>query len=127
LAGNYASIGNLRRATGHTAAAVESLRQAVFHNKHLVAANENDLDNQSELGGSLNDLGLALAANQQYAEAIAAYQEAIGHQTRAFEKAKQVPQYRHFLTNHYVNLAILYRNLNRPAEAAEASQRGCEL
>jgi serine/threonine-protein kinase len=120
LAHGFSYLGNLLRATD-PAAAVQNLQRACAIGESLIERNPKSLDYHHDLGGHLNNLALALEKNNQLPEAAAALEKAVTHQKIAFTKAARVPQYRAYLTNHYVNLARVFRRLGRPAESADAA------
>jgi tetratricopeptide (TPR) repeat protein len=85
------------------------------------------MDYRSALGGALNNLGMALFAQGRVNSAISRYHEAIGHQRAAFDRQPTVFQFRQFLSNHYVNLAVALRARGRADEAAGTTRERMKL
>jgi serine/threonine protein kinase len=89
----------------------------------LVAEYPDNIAYQVSLGGTLNNLGLALDSLDRHEEALAAFRAAIERQTPLFANARHAARYRHLLSVLHFNLgryALL--PLGRPAEAAAAAR-----
>jgi serine/threonine-protein kinase len=121
LAVTSASLGSFLAATGRPAEAVASHEEACALFEELVRQDPNDLSLRSNLGGVLNNLGLALREMRRATEAKDAFDRAIEQQRVAFHKAPQVSQYRRFLSNHYRGMAQVQRDLRDPVRAVEWS------
>jgi serine/threonine-protein kinase len=126
LAEIYYWLGNLcpkvedRAATAHYQQARTLLEQ-------LVREDPDSLANHHLLGGTLNNLALALERRGLREEGIGLLQKAIEHQLKAFGKAPEVPAYRTFLDNHYKSLGAMQCELGRHAEASATVRSRIQL
>jgi tetratricopeptide (TPR) repeat protein len=127
LAVTYADLAGLHKDAGDYPASLRMYERAREMQLYLVQADPKNLDYQSLLGGTLNNLALTLEKLGRLDDALAATVRAIEHQQMAHAGAPAVRTYRQFLINHRVNRARFLRLLGRPAEAASALDEGSEL
>jgi serine/threonine-protein kinase len=103
--------------------AARSARQAGAILEQLAALEPDNLAYQSAWGGTLHNLAVALERQGRRAEALAAYQQAIKRQRRAYDRAPAVLQYGRFLGNHYYNRGKLRQAIGQQAEALRDYQQ----
>jgi serine/threonine-protein kinase len=120
LAAAHDNLGLLLAATERSGEAVVHHREAREILEGLIREQPNAPDLRSQLGGTWNNLGLALERLGLRQEAASAYRSAVGHQRAALDLAPRIVRHRQFLSNHYRNLAKVSRELRRPAEATAA-------
>jgi serine/threonine-protein kinase len=83
----------------------------------LVRDDPQPLANWNFLGNVFDQLGETFTASGEDVKAIAAFQQAIEHERRAFDKNPAHREYGEDLGAHYLKLASVQRKLGRPAEA----------
>jgi tetratricopeptide (TPR) repeat protein len=127
LSNVLSELGDLRRQLDDLAGSLEAGREALRLRQALSESRPQDLRRHSYLGASYNNVGMTLHRLGQHKEALEHLLKAVEHQRKAFDAESGVAQYRHFLRNHYANLAALHRELKQPAEAAEAAQQAIKL
>src|SRR5262249_7485864 len=97
----------------------EALR---LHQKALLIRQrlvQNDPDNRNDLGSTLNNIGVLLAARGQNQEALAMYRRAVEHEEIAYSRAPQMIHYGRFLGLGYSNIASISWRLGQYNEALE--------
>jgi tetratricopeptide (TPR) repeat protein len=93
-----------------------------------LAANHPDVPiYRSELGAQLHNLGSLLHERGQFGEGAALLEQAIQHQSAAYELNPSNPQYAQFLRNHWLRLADTLIQMGNHADAAMAACRGPEV
>jgi len=132
LARCYSELGEVKRMLGDAVAVLQmaqeglAIRRALFESRAPTFDPES-LDQRSELGASYNNVGMSLSAAGKNTEALEHFQQALLHQRTCFDSMPQVPQFRRFLINHYLNIADVQRALGRPAEAGGALEECWQL
>ncbi len=111
------NIGFARYLLGELATAQQTTQAAIDRLAKLIVSFPDRYEFRSDLGAAWNNLGLIRLAMGRASEAVAAYREAIRHQTIAFERASQ---YRAFLLTTYANLADAELRRGRVEPAVEA-------
>ncbi len=86
----------------------------------LVHDNPENVEWQSDLGITLNNLGSAKEKLGRCDEALKFYRRAISHQSLALEGLPQAAAYRRRLDQHYKNLISVLRTLGQTDESATA-------
>jgi tetratricopeptide (TPR) repeat protein len=107
--------------------AERTFREAMSVSGKLIAAYPGIYSYQSRHGGSCNNLAMVLLKKQQLAEARSCLEQAVKHQTIAFEGNPRSTQYRSFLRNHYGLLAETCLRLRDPQAAAQVAVKLPEL
>jgi tetratricopeptide (TPR) repeat protein len=119
---NYLAIEH--RNAGKIAEALEAQRKALALREALVRDNPEEPEDQTNLGGTLNNIGVLLADKGHQRDALAMYRRAAEHTAAAFARAPQVIGYGRFLAITYSNIARTQRDLGQPAEGLR-SYRQC--
>jgi tetratricopeptide (TPR) repeat protein len=88
--------------------------------KKVLAVKPDNSWARHSLGGHWHNEGNALKLLGRREEAIAAYQQAIVEQQRAFEQLSENNNCRQFLSNHHLMLGRVLRELGRPLQACAA-------
>jgi serine/threonine-protein kinase len=115
------SLGQTQRLSGHAAEGVATLHQACELLDKLVRANPDFPDSRHELGRAWGEKGKALEQLGRREEALTAYRQAIEHERVAYAKAPQVVSYAQALSIMYTDLGRVFRDLNKPGDAAAAA------
>ncbi|MFI5461377.1 MAG: protein kinase [Isosphaerales bacterium] len=118
---NY-QIGSRQKFFGRYAQAMNSLEQARDFFDKMVRENPNDLSSMRVLAATWEDIAGVLSSMRRPSDAMAAYQQAILQQQRAYDLALSDPWSRQESADHLVSqhegLAEIQLLLNRPTEAA---------
>jgi WD40 repeat protein/tetratricopeptide (TPR) repeat protein len=109
----------LLREEGRRHRAEQALLRALTIRERLVKESPEVPDLHSDLGATLNDLGIVLRDSGRLKEARRLLEEAVTHQRAALQKNPGHPTYRLFLRIHYFYLA---ETLVRSGDHAEASR-----
>src|SRR5262249_21390811 len=126
LGASYAGMGS-QYLTTQPARALAYFEQARTTSEGLVRTYPESLEYRMELALALHNAGEALRKLARRQEAVNAYEQAIEHEQKVLAQAPQMATARMFLRAHYLGLAGAYRELSRPAAAAEAIQKGQAL
>lgn len=88
-------------------------RQGAAHLESLIEKLDDDLELRIFLGGCLNNIGMALDAQEQYEDSLDLYVRAIAIQNEVLLEQPNDPRAESFRQNHWFNLARCYRRLGR--------------
>jgi protein O-mannosyl-transferase len=106
---------------------VQAFEQALALEDHYNQHHPGDSKIESQVGLTLNNLGLALRRNGRRAEAEQKFRRAIESQRSALERAPGNRLYLRFLSYHYRNLAAVQRDLGRNQESLQSHQQALAL
>jgi tetratricopeptide (TPR) repeat protein len=120
-------LGMMELGAGNPAEALRLLESSRVIQEQLHSAQPGNPNFLTDLGGVMNDCGMALAALGRHEEAILMYQAAIKHQRRVLGRFPHFRRSQHFLSIHYQSLATSQRKLRQPANAAAAAREGLAL
>ena len=121
------NLGNLYNSLGRPAEALPNLERSRDLRARFVAANPENSEMRSVLGGSLHNLAMSYERLGRDADAERLYREAMVHQRRAREAQPEHMMYRVFLTNHLMNLGELLRRAGKTDETAQLAEEAAGL
>ena len=127
LAGTYSLLGDVLRRVRQFPEAIQTFHQSIEIRSGLLENDKNNLDFCSDLGATLNDLGMALSDSGNLEEAVSMFEEAVVHQRRAFDESPNIAKYRRYLNNHFGNLTLAFLKMKRANDAAAAAHERRKL
>ena len=114
------NLGIVNFKTKRLAEARSELERARDLMGEVVRADPENVSFRNEQGNVFDYLGQALMETGEDMKALAAFEQAVEHQRRAFDKNPANREYRGDLAQHYLGLASVQRKLGLAAEAAAA-------
>lgn len=101
------------------AGAIKHHQRALELRLEVVRRTPDDAEARSDLGGTLNNIGVVLSSRERYTEALAMYRRAAWHQEIAFRNAPEVTQYGRYLGIITSNIGAMEDKLGDPDEAEQ--------
>jgi tetratricopeptide (TPR) repeat protein len=120
LARTYINMAMQFQLKGEMEDVVPALTKACEIRQRLLEQQPGDIPLNSAAGSAFNALGLAYLRLEQHSKAMAAFQRAIRFQTVAHERVPENVEYRQFLANHILSVALVNRETKNVAEALTA-------
>ncbi len=131
LAESRHSIGNILSGMlggeSHSEEARKLYSQSVDLYREMILDEPENAENQSKLGGVLNDWGITLQKGRKFAEALPLLEEAISRQKEALRLDPRKPNYRQFLCNHLVVMADIADGLGDHELAVTTSREALNV
>jgi tetratricopeptide (TPR) repeat protein len=110
----------LRRGRGEEALRLFEEARAI--EEKLACDYPDDVEFKSNLGGTINNIGLTLMMLDRNRDALNAFQRAAMLQQSAYERFPENERYQRFLCNHYMNIARIQREMGHQSESSDAAR-----